>query len=77
MAEPIYVKVCMFVQKSEPTSRLGIKLKFGTFTEALTKPKEKKIRNPENVAPGGPKWGMEYAMFFNILAPIGKTRNSL
>jgi hypothetical protein len=24
---------------------------------------------------GDPKWGVEYAVFFNILALMGKTRN--
>jgi hypothetical protein len=35
-----------------------------------------KIRNPENFAPGGLKWGMENAIF-NILAPTGKTRHTV
>jgi hypothetical protein len=26
---------------------------------------------------GGPKWGMENAMFFNILVPMGKRRNTV
>jgi hypothetical protein len=30
---------------------------------------------PGTFCAGGPKWEMENAMFFNILAPMGKTRN--
>jgi hypothetical protein len=39
----------------------------------ITKAKGK-IRNPENFAPGGPKWETENAKFFNILVPMGKAR---
>jgi hypothetical protein len=32
---------------------------------------------PETFFPGGPKWGMDNAVFFNILAPMGTTRNTV
>jgi hypothetical protein len=38
------------------------------------KPK-KKSETQKNFARGVPKRGMEYAMFFNISEPMGKTRN--
>jgi hypothetical protein len=33
---------------------------------------KEKVLQPENFAPGGPKWGIENAMFFNILAPMAR-----
>jgi hypothetical protein len=68
MADPINVKVCMFAQRSWPTSRWGTKLKFGKLIEGPPEPKEK-IWNPEHFVPQGPKWGMKNAVFFSMLAP--------
>jgi hypothetical protein len=47
---------------------------FGGRIEGVPNQREK-IQKPENFSPEGPKWGMENAAFFNILAPMGKMRN--
>jgi hypothetical protein len=61
-ADPINVKVCMFIQKKKPISRYGRKLKFTRLIEGPPK-LDGKVRNQEDFALAVTKWGMEYAMF--------------
>jgi hypothetical protein len=67
MVDPTYVKAFFFTKAKSL-------LKFGGLTTECAQTKGK-IRNPENFGPGGRKSGIKYAIFFNILAPMDKTRN--
>jgi hypothetical protein len=68
MADPINVKVYVFVQRSWSIYRWCRKLKFSRLIDGPPKPKGK-IWSPENFAPWDPKWWLKNAMFFNILVP--------
>jgi hypothetical protein len=48
-------------------------MKFSRLAEGPSKPNEK--IKPGKFCPGGPKREMENVLFFDILAPMGKTRN--
>jgi hypothetical protein len=66
---------------SEKLTRFWMRQKaevWQTYIEGQPKPKGK-LGNPETFAPqgGGLKWTMENAMFLNILASMGKTRNTI
>jgi hypothetical protein len=69
VVEPINVKVCMPFHKTQPTSKLDRKLKFGGLIEGAPKPKGKS--KPGKFWPGGLKWEMENAVFFNISGTDG------
>jgi hypothetical protein len=51
-------------------------MKFGRLLEGSPTPKVK-IQNPEILSQRGPKWQMKNVMFFNFLAQMHKTRNTI